>query len=119
RPRAPPGVQSPGGGPAAGRVAQADVWIPDDAAWAATAHGTTFAPKGTAGAQTVVPTSPIYMVGDPAAMDRLRQAGDSWLGLAGLLTTGSGVRLAIGDPGASGTGLVAVGAVGEAVWLSK
>jgi hypothetical protein len=112
-------VEIADGRAAASRVARADVWIPDDASWASTAKGTRFAPKGTAGAETILATSPIYMVGDPAAMDRVQQAGDSWLGLAGLLAGGSGLRLAIGDPAASGTGLVGAGAVGEAVWLSK
>jgi hypothetical protein len=112
-------VEIANGRAAPSRVAQADVWIPDDASWATTAHATGFAPKGTAGAQTVLATSPIFMVGDPTPMDRVRQAGDSWLGLAGLLAGGSGLRLAIGDPAASGTGLVAAGVVGEAVWMAK
>jgi Bacterial extracellular solute-binding protein len=101
------------------RLAQADVWIPDDAAWGGTAPGKTLAAKGTAGSGTVVATSPIYMVTDAVTADRLRSGGNSWSALAALLTNGSGVRLAVRDPAGSGDGLVAAGAVAEAVWLDK
>ena len=47
-------------------------------------------------------------------------AGNSWLGLAGLLgDRASGVRLAVRDPNGSGDGMVAVGSLGEAVWIDQ
>jgi Ca-activated chloride channel homolog len=101
------------------RLGQADVWIPDDAAWAGTATGKALAAKGTAGSGTVLATSPIYMVTDAVTADRLKSGGSTWSALAALLTNGSGVRLAVRDPAGSGDGLVAAGAVAEAVWLDK
>jgi Ca-activated chloride channel homolog len=104
---------------AAQRLTQADLWIPDDAAWGGTAPGKTLAAKGTAGSGTVLATSPIYMVADAVTADRIKGGGNSWSALAALLTDGSGVRLAVRDPAGSGDGLVAAGAVAEAVWLDK
>lgn len=101
------------------RLAQADVWIPDDTSWAGTVPDKALAAKGTAGSGTVVATSPIYMVTDAVTADRLKGDGGSWSALAELLTNGSGVRLAVRDPAGSGDGLVAAGAVAEAVWLDK
>jgi hypothetical protein len=109
-------VEAANGRAAAARAAQADVWIPDDGAWLGTTAGTPFAAMGTAGAGTVLATSPIYMATDRATADRIDQGGGSWVALAKLLTNGSGVRLAVRDPGSSGDGLVATGAVAEAVW---
>ena len=105
---------------AAGRVAerQADVWIPDDGSWAATARPGLLAEEGAGGAGTVLATSPIYMVTDGATAARVRAAGGTWRGLAGLVTAGSGVRLAVRDPNGSGDGMVAAGSLGEAVWLA-
>ena len=94
----------------------ADVWIPDDAAWAGLVGKDQLAPAGTSGAGTVVATSPIFMVADGATAARLRKAGGSWLALAGLLGTPSGARLVVADPATSGDGLVGAGSVGEAVW---
>ena len=104
---------------AAGRVASlgAHVWIPDDTAWGATAGSLEIAEPDVGGSGTVVATSPVFMVTDPATAETVEAAGGSWLGLAGLVTTGSDVRLAVRDPAGSGDGLVAAGAVGEAVWL--
>jgi hypothetical protein len=101
------------------QLADADVWIPDDAAWAGTVPARTLAAKGTAGSGTVLASSPIYMVTDAVTADRIRSGGDSWSALAALLTDGSGVRLVVRDPAGSGDGLVAAGAVAEAVWLDK
>ncbi len=101
------------------RLAEADVWIPDDAAWGGTVPGRTLAAKGTAGSGTVLATSPVYMVTDAVTADRIKSGGNSWSALAALLTDGSGVRLAVRDPAGSGDGLVAAGAVAEAVWLDK
>jgi len=104
---------------AASRVAflGAHVWIPDDTAWVATAGSLEIAEPDVGGSGTVVATSPVFMVTDAATAETIEAAGGSWLGLAGLVTPGSGVRLAVRDPAGSGDGLVAVGAVGEAVWL--
>jgi Bacterial extracellular solute-binding protein/von Willebrand factor type A domain len=106
---------------AADRVASlsAHVWIPDDTAWVATAGSLEIAEPDVGGSGTVVATSPVFMVTDPATAETVEAAGGSWLGLAGLVTNGSGVRLAVRDPAGSGDGLVAAAAVGEAVWLDE
>jgi Ca-activated chloride channel homolog len=98
---------------------QADVWIPDDAAWAGAAGSLALAEAPQGGSGTVLATSPIYMVTDEATAGRLQSAGGSWLGLAKLATSDSGVKLAVRDPAGSGDGLVGVGDVGEAVWLDQ
>jgi hypothetical protein len=109
----------------------ADVWIPDDASWVALAGEAKLAavpetdesgqpgPPGEGGAGTVVAVSPMYMVSDPAAAPALDAAGGGWGNLAHLLTTDSGVRLRVRDPARSGDGLVGVGAIGEAIWLTE
>ncbi|HYT09733.1 MAG TPA: substrate-binding domain-containing protein [Mycobacteriales bacterium] len=106
---------------AADRVAEsgADVWIPDDASWAATAESGLLADEGSLGSGTVLATSPIYMVTDPGTGGKLARAGASWRGLAALLTGRSGVSLAVRDPDSSGDGMVAAGDLGEAVWLDQ
>ena len=105
---------------AAARVAEreADLWIPDDASWAGVARrGLLPEEDGPGGAGTVLATSPIYQVTDAATGARLKAAGSSWLGLAGLVADrNSGVRLAVRDPNGSGDGMVAAGTLGEAVW---
>ncbi|WP_432973003.1 substrate-binding domain-containing protein [Dactylosporangium sp. CA-233914] len=117
------------GRPAAGELAQvnADVWIPDDAAWAAVAppgflvatDKDDVGERASSAGQTLA-TTPIFMVTDGATADRIRNAGNGWLALANLLDAKSaGVRLVVRDPTLSGDGLVAAGAVGEAVWLSE
>src|SRR4029453_13107703 len=98
---------------------EADVWIPDDAAWAGAAGSLALAEAPRGGSGTVLATSPIYMVTDEATAGRLQGAGGGWLGLAKLGTPDSGVKLAVRDPAGSGDGLVGVGDVGEAVWLDK
>ena len=98
---------------------QADVWIPDDAAWAGAAGSLALAEGPRGGSGTVLATSPIYMVTDEATAGRLQSAGGGWLGLAKLVTSDSGVKLAVRDPAGSGDGLVGVGDVGEAVWLAE
>ena len=104
---------------AARRVAEreADVWIPDDLSWAAVARGGLLADDGQGGSGTVLATSPIYMVTDTATAARLNHAGGSWLALAKLVGSSSGVRLAVRDPNGSGDGMVAAGSLGEAVWI--
>lgn len=110
------------GRPAAGQLTQsrADLWIPDDAAWDVVAPPQFLAKKDTLNAYATLATSPIYMVTDPATGDRINAGGGSWLALSGLLNTkGSGVRMVVRNPAMSGDGMVAAGAVGEAVWLEK
>ncbi|MET7421439.1 substrate-binding domain-containing protein [Dactylosporangium sp. NPDC005555] len=110
------------GRPAAGQLSQsrADLWIPDDAAWDVIAPPRLLAKKDTLNAYATLATSPIYMVTDPATGDRITAGGGSWLSLAGLLNTkNSGVRMVVRNPAMSGDGMVAAGAVGEAVWLDK
>jgi Ca-activated chloride channel homolog len=104
---------------AAARVAEreADVWIPDDLAWAAVARGGLLADDGTGGSGTVLATSPIYMVTDAATAARLTSSGGSWLALSKLVAAPGGVRLAVRDPNGSGDGMVAAGSLGEAVWI--
>ncbi|MGH8837259.1 MAG: substrate-binding domain-containing protein, partial [Actinomycetes bacterium] len=109
----------------------ADVWIPDDLSWVALAGEAKLAelaeptesgepgPPGEGGAGTVVAVSPMYMVADPAAAPDLDAAGGGWGNLAHLLGTDSGVRLRVRDPARSGDGLVGIGALGEAIWLSE
>ena len=104
-------------GPARMARFRSDVWIPDDAAWAGMADKKLLAPAGTAGSGKVLATSPIYLVTDRVTATKLEQVGGSWLGLAGLLAKNTGVRMTVRDPGGSGDGLIAAGAVGEAVWL--
>jgi hypothetical protein len=103
------------------RVAEinADVWIPDDGAWVGSAASLSLAQAPTAGAGTVVATSPLYMVADRATGARLREAGNSWRGLARLVDEPAGLRLTVRDPASSGDGMVAAGALAEAVWLEK
>jgi hypothetical protein len=104
---------------AADRVAEreADVWIPDDASWAAVARGGLLAEDGRAGSGTVLATSPIYMVTDAATAATVTAAGGSWLGLSGLVGRPDKVRLAVRDPNGSGDGMVAAGSLGESVWI--
>jgi hypothetical protein len=103
------------------RAAQlgADVWIPDDASWTAAAKRLPLVPKGTLGSGTVIATSPIFMVTDDDTAGRIRKAGGSWLALATLAGDPGGVTLAVRDPAGSGEGLVAAGAVGEGVWVTR
>ncbi len=93
----------------------ADVWIADDGSWANVAKAAELDMEAP-GAGTVVATSPIYMVTDPTTADLLNQAGGGWLDLADEAAAGENVRLVVRDPAGWGDGLVAVGAVGEAVW---
>jgi von Willebrand factor type A domain/Bacterial extracellular solute-binding protein len=106
-------------GPGVVERTDADVWIPDDSSWVAVADDRLFAVKDQAGSGTIVAETPIYMVTDAPTAARLRAAGGSWLALANLLATNSGVRLAVRDPAGSGDGMVGAGGVAEAVWLAK
>jgi hypothetical protein len=107
------------GRPAAQRLAElrTDVWIPDDSVWSAYVPPGVLAPAGQTGAGTVVATSPVYMVTDQPTATRITEAGGSWLGLSSLLSSASGVRLAVRSPGGSADGMIGAGALGEAVWL--
>ena len=105
--------------PARAAQLNADVWIPDDAAWQSTATRLKIAPKDTMGSGAVIATSPIYMVTDKPTATRVQQAGGSWLALATLAGQPNGVKLAIRDPAGSGDGLGGAGAVGEGVWVAK
>jgi hypothetical protein len=107
---------------AAAQVAElgADAWIPDDAAWTATIGAETLAPKGNGGSGKILATTPFYLVTDPGTAARIKAAGGTWLGLSDLLTIKpDGMRLVVRDPSTSGDGMIAAGAVGEAVWNAK
>jgi hypothetical protein len=97
----------------------ADVWIPDDTSWVGSAGSLSVVGAPTAGAGTVLATSPFYLVADRATGARLRQAGGSWIGLSRLVDKDKDVHLVVRDPAGSGDGMVAAGAVAEAVWLGK
>lgn len=104
---------------AAARAAEldADLWVPDDASWRGAPDRLALAEAPAAGA--VVATSPLYFVTDADTAARIGKAGGGWGGLAGLVTApGSAVRLVTHDPGGSGDGLLALGGLGEAVWLA-
>jgi hypothetical protein len=96
----------------------ADVWIPDDGSWVGSAGALPLAQAPAAHAGTVLATSPFYMVADRATGDRVTKAGGGWLDLANLVDQG-GLRFAVRDPVGSGDGMVAAGAVAEAVWLDQ
>ena len=116
------------GRPAAQKMAGmgADVWIPDDTAWATVAGGE-YAEYGdpeaakTANAEepVVVATSPLYFVTDKTTEGTLKAAGGSWLGLAELVKQGKPVKPVLRAPAGTGDGLIAAGALGEAVWLKS
>ncbi|MDT5040424.1 MAG: hypothetical protein QOE51_1409 [Actinoplanes sp.] len=97
----------------------ADVWIPDDGSWIASAGSLELAQAPTANAGSVVATSPLYMVTDDATAARLKSAGDSWSGLAQLVRDDKDVRLVVRDPAGSGDGMVGAGDAAESVWLAK
>jgi hypothetical protein len=97
----------------------ADVWIPDDGSWVGAAGSLGLAQAPTAGAGTVLATSPFYMVTDRATGARLQRAGGGWNGLAQLIDQRPDVRLVVRDPASSGDGMVAAGDAAEAVWLAK
>ena len=99
----------------------ADVWIPDDTSWATVAGGA-YAEYGdtenaAAEKPVVVATSPLYFVTDKTTAGTVRAAGGSWLGLAELVKQGKPVNPVLRAPGGTGDGLLAAGALGEAVWL--
>jgi hypothetical protein len=103
---------------AAGVAAQAgaDVWIPDDPSWPGLPGGPALA--RTADAGSVLATSPIYLVTDPATGARLAAAGRSWLGLARMVEARQ-ARLVTREPGGSADGLIGMGAVAESVWTQR
>ncbi|MFL6140786.1 MAG: VWA domain-containing protein [Labedaea sp.] len=107
------------GRPAAASIPEihADLWIPDDPGWSRTAAAAAanLAKPIPGGAGTVLATSPIYLVSDAGTASKVTGQGGGWRGLAGLAASG-GVHLALSDPAGSGDGLLAAGALGEAVW---
>ncbi len=113
-------VDTADGRKAVQRVADdnADVWVPDDASWVGAAGALELAQAPTAGAGTVLATSPIYMVTDQGTAAELRKAGGSWSALAGLVGT-TRAKLVIDGPDDSGDGLIGVGDAAEGVWLAK
>jgi Bacterial extracellular solute-binding protein len=107
---------------AAARAASldADLWIPDDASWRGDPGALALANAPAAEAGAVLATSPLYLVTDPATARRIAKAGGGWRALAGLVTVPrSDVRLVAHAPGGTGDGMLALGAVGEAVWLDN
>ena len=96
--------------------ADADVWIPDDLSWQAFAPAGVLAEPGTAGAGSVLATSPVYMLAGRSTAADVREAGSSWVGLARLLAERPELSLVVRDPQGSADGLVAAGSVGEGVW---
>lgn len=97
----------------------ADVWIPDDPSWVGIPGRAQLAAAPAAGAGTVVAVSPFYLVTDRPTAERVTAEGGGWLGLSRLVTKPEGNRsisLAMRDPAGSGDGMMAAGAVGEAVW---
>jgi hypothetical protein len=94
----------------------ADLWIPDDAAWAGSAGTLSLAQPPMAGAGTVLATSPFYMVTDKQTGAKLTRAGGGWLGLTRLVAGDDNVHLVIRDPIGSGDGMMAAGGAAEAVW---
>ena len=106
---------------ASAKVAEfgAHVWIPDDGAWAGVADDGLLAEPDASGSGAVLATSPIYMIADQATADRVEEAGGTWLGLADLVASGSGVRLAVRDPAGSGDGLIARAPWAKPVWASE
>lgn len=118
-------VQVADGRAAAQKIAgmDADVWIPDDTAWATVAGGE-YAEYGEtepakAEQPIVVATSPFYFVTDKTTAGTVSAAGGSWLGLAELVKQGKPVKPVLRAPGGTGDGLLAAGALGEAVWLKS
>jgi Ca-activated chloride channel homolog len=108
------------GRPAADALTEtsADVWIPDDASWAGVIPEGVLAPDPD-GRPEVLAQSPFYMVTDAATAARIKAAGGTWRGLAGLFVPGTGLRMVVRDPAASGDGMVAAAGVGEAVWVAE
>jgi hypothetical protein len=96
----------------------ADVWIPDDSSWVGAAGSLQLAQAPSAGAGTVVATSPIYMVTDAGTAAALRKAGGSWSALADLVGANR-AKLVINGPNDSGDGLIGIGDAAEGVWLAK
>jgi hypothetical protein len=117
-------VAAADGRAAAAEVARrnADVWIPDDAAWGGTQGMAELAAAPAAGAGTVLATSPFYLVADADTARRVTAEGGGWLTLNTLLSRPGEqppVTLALPDPAGSGDGMLAAGAVGEAVWIAN
>jgi hypothetical protein len=98
---------------------RADVWIPDDAAWAGLAPPNLLAAEGDVDAYATLALSPVYMVTDKDTAARIETTGGTWHALADLVANRSSrVTLVVRNPGGSGDGLVAAGALNEAVWLA-
>jgi hypothetical protein len=98
------------------RETGADIWVPDDAAWAGIAPEDVIAPDAD-GKPDVLAQSPFYMVTDAATAERIKAAGGTWRALAGMFKPGNRMTMVVRDPSGSGDGMVAAGGVGEAVWV--
>jgi hypothetical protein len=105
------------GAAAVARDQNADAWIADDSAWEHMAPPGALAMNGEHARSTVLATSPFFMVSDAATASRLGGDGATWLGLASLLQSNSGLRVVVDDPAGSGAGMLGAGAVAEAVWV--
>ena len=89
----------------------ADVWIPDDASWRNLPNPVSYASKSA----VTIATSPLLFVTDAATASGQGGAVHTWGGLATALAPQGSTKLVITDPVTSGDGLVAGGALTEAV----
>lgn len=106
---------------AAALAAGADVWVPDDEAWAGSAPDGLL-PVVEAGAKPaagpVLASSPLLLVADRTTADRLTAAGGGWRALERLVGREQRLRLVAADPQSSADGLLALGGLGEVVWIA-
>ena len=86
----------------------ADVWIPDDSSWLNLPVAATLAP----GEPPVVATSPLYFV-TPKGVP-LPATARGWLTLGDTLAKRGKLTLVLSDPAASGSALLAAGAITDA-----
>ncbi|HZG91079.1 MAG TPA: VWA domain-containing protein [Pseudonocardia sp.] len=112
-------VEIADGRAAAARVAEvaADVWIPDDGAWAGLPGPTRPATAAAVHARATVAVSPLYLVAEPDTAARVAEAGGTWRALARLVDADA-VTLTMREPAGSGDGLLAAGALGEGAHAS-
>jgi Bacterial extracellular solute-binding protein/von Willebrand factor type A domain len=103
---------------AARNIDGADVWIPDDAAWAGDVKGDQLAAHAVHRG-TVLAVSPLYLASDQKTAARIEQAGGTWTSVARLVSSSSGLRLAVRDPHSSGEGLIGLGDLAETIWTKK
>lgn len=100
-------------------AAGADVWVPDDPSWAAAApEGLLPALTDDAPSGPVLATSPLLLATDPASSRRITAAGGGWAALDRLVGKEKRLRLVTAAPAGSGEGMLALGGLGEVVWLA-